>query len=222
MSEFDTKIPSVEKSEVNHLNRQIPPLAHTPMYNWHKFWSRKTWNVVGEFIKTYSKEGEIVFDPFAGSGVVAMEALKNKRRVIICDLLPVATEIARLTIKPVSETELYNAFKRVETKVKSKILDLYKTKCRKCGKEFPFTCSIWENHKMIEVRYQNCPHCGDRREKETPPTKDDLDLMKEIENRKIKEWYPKNPLYYPDGHLLRKSRNMNPLMNYLLKGIFRH
>lgn len=83
MSEFDTKIPSVEKSEVNHLNRQIPPLAHTAMYNWHKFWSRKTWNVVGEFIKTYSKEGEIVFDPFAGSGLVATEALKNKRRAII-------------------------------------------------------------------------------------------------------------------------------------------
>jgi hypothetical protein len=59
MSEFDTKIPTIEKSEVNHLNRQIPPLAHTAMYNWHKFWSRKTWNVVGEFIKTYSTEEEI-------------------------------------------------------------------------------------------------------------------------------------------------------------------
>ena len=68
MSEFDTKIPIIEKSELNHLNRQIPPLAHTSMYNWHKFWSRKTWNVVSEFIKTYSKEGEIIFDPFAGSG----------------------------------------------------------------------------------------------------------------------------------------------------------
>ena len=122
MSEFDTRIPTVEKPEINHLNRQIPPLAHTPMYNWHKFWSRKTWNVVSEFIKTYSKEGEIVFDPFAGSGVVGMEALKNKRRAIICDLLPVATEIARLTIKPVSENELFNAFKRVESKVKDKIL----------------------------------------------------------------------------------------------------
>jgi adenine-specific DNA methylase len=136
MSEFDTKIPTIQKLEINHLNRQIPPEAHTPMYNWHKFWSRKTWNVVGEFIRTYSKEGEIVFDPFGGSGVVAMEALKNKRRVVICDLLPVANEIARLTIKPVSETELFNAFKRVEAKVKNRILDLYKTRCRGVKKNF--------------------------------------------------------------------------------------
>jgi DNA modification methylase len=211
MSEFETKIPTIEKSEVNHLNRQIPPLAHTAMYNWHKFWSRKTWNVVSEFIKTYSKKGEVVFDPFAGSGVVATEALKNKRRVIICDLLPVATEIARLTVKPVSENELFNAFKRVESKVKDKILNLYKTKCRKCGASFPFTCSIWKNHKMIEVRYQMCPHCGDKREEGTPPTKEDLELMSELENKKIIEWYPKNPFYYPDGTPFMKKEKYESL-----------
>ena len=211
MSEFDTKIPTVERSEMNHLNRQIPPLAHTPMYNWHKFWSRKTWNVVGEFIKTYSKVSEIVFDPFAGSGVVAAEALKTGRRVIICDLLPIANEVARLTIKPVSENELYNGFKRVETKVRNKILDLYKTRCRKCKTEFPFTCSIWENHKMVEIRYQSCPHCGDRREKGTPPTKEDLALISDIENKKIKEWYPKNPFYYPDGTPFMKKEKYESL-----------
>jgi 16S rRNA G966 N2-methylase RsmD len=48
------------------------------MYNWHKFWSRKTWNVIAEFIKTYTNEGSIAFDSFAGSGVVAVEALKQK------------------------------------------------------------------------------------------------------------------------------------------------
>jgi 16S rRNA G966 N2-methylase RsmD len=211
MSEFDTKIPAIEKTEINHLNRQIPPLAHTPMYNWHKFWSRKTWNVVNEFIKTYSKEGEIIFDPFAGSGVVAMEALRNRRRVIICDLLPIATEIARLTIKPVSETELFNAFKKIETKVKDKILALYQTRCRKCGTSFPFTCSIWENNKIVEVRYKGCPQCADKREKETPPSKEDLDLIRDLENKKIKEWYPKNPFYYPDGTPFMKKEKFESL-----------
>jgi DNA modification methylase len=217
MSEFETKISTIEKSEINHLNRQIPPLAHTPMYNWHKFWSRKTWNVVGEFIKAYSKENEVVLDPFSGSGVVAMEALKNGRRAIICDLLPIANEIARLTIKPVSETELFNAFKRVEVKVKDKILALYRTKCRKCGIVFPFTCSIWENHKMVEVRYQECPHCGDRREKRTPPTRDDIGLIEEIESKKIREWYPKNALYYPDGSPFMKKEKYESLDEFFTK-----
>ena len=34
-----------------HINRQIPPEPHTAMYVWHKYWSRKTWNVVGEHIQ---------------------------------------------------------------------------------------------------------------------------------------------------------------------------
>src|SRR4030043_1474074 len=211
MSEFDTKVPTAKKSEINHLNRQIPPESHTPMYVWHKFWSRKTWNVVGEFIKTYSKEDEVVFDPFAGSGVTATEALRNKRRVIICDLLPIATEIARLTIKPISENALYNAFKRVETKVKGKILDLYKTKCRKCGTSLPFTCSIWENNRMVEIRYQNCPQCGDKREEQNPPKEEDLELITDLENKKIKEWYPKNPFYYPDGTPFMKKEKYESL-----------
>jgi transcription elongation factor Elf1 len=182
-----------------HLNRQIPPLAHTPMYNWHKFWSRKTWNVVGEYIETYSKEGEIVFDPFAGSGVTAIEALRNNRRVIVCDLLPIASEITRLTIKPVSESELLKAFERVRERVKDKILSLYKTNCRKCGREISFTCAIWENNNYVEIRYENCENCGDRREKDTNPNQRDIQLIESINNSEIKEWYPKNLLYYPNG-----------------------
>ena len=57
--EFDTKVPTVRQSKIEHLNRQIPPEAHTPMYNWHKFWSRKTWNVVAKFIEPYCPKGGV-------------------------------------------------------------------------------------------------------------------------------------------------------------------
>lgn len=185
--------------EINHLNRQIPPLAHTSMYLWHKYWSRKTWNVVGEFIKTYCPEGGIVFDPFAGSGITAMEALKNGRKAIICDLNPIATEIIRLTINPVNEVHLYEAFKRVEEKIRKKIESLYITVCRKCKKEIVFDCAIWEGNNCKEIRYQSCSHCGDRQEKECKLTRYDKDLLEDIDKKKIKEWYPTNKLYYPDG-----------------------
>ncbi len=31
---------------VTQIERQLPPIAHTAMYNWHKYWARKTWNVI--------------------------------------------------------------------------------------------------------------------------------------------------------------------------------
>lgn len=214
--EFDTKIPKISKSKINQLNRQIPPEAHTPMYNWHKFWSRKTWNVVAEFIKTYCPPNGVTFDPFAGSGVAAFEALKHGRRAIVCDILPISTEIIRLTIKPVSLTKLQEAYKRVEEKVKNKILSLYTTKCRKCGHEFPFTCAIWKQKRdgkdnpikreCLDIRYASCPMCGDRREKNTPPINLDSQIIEKIDKNKIKEWYPKQKLYHSNGKPFKEKQ----------------
>jgi len=176
------------------------------MYLWHKYWSRKTWNVVAEFIKTYCPEDGIIFDPFAGSGITAMEALKSGRRAIVCDLNPIATEIIRLTIKPVNPKHLLEAFERVKDKVKKKIENLYLTQCRKCGRELVFDCAIWKNDECVEIRYQSCPNCGDRQEKDCELTGYDKDLLKAVEEKKIKEWYPKNRLYYPDGRPFKEKQ----------------
>jgi 16S rRNA G966 N2-methylase RsmD len=181
------------------------------MYVWHKYWARKTWNVVGEFIKTYCPEDGIVFDPFAGSGVVAMEALKAGRRAIVCDLLPIATEITRLTLKPVNLDQLRQAFERVEARVKSKINDLYKTNCRKCRHSFAFTCAVWEKGRCSEIRYESCPHCGDRREKDCRPNQSDRALLSKIERTRTKAWYPRNRLYYPDGTPFMKKEHYDSL-----------
>jgi len=181
------------------------------MYVWHKFWGRKTWNVVAEYIKTYCPEGGIVLDPFAGSGVVAMEALKAGRKAIVCDLLPVSTEITRLTLKPVDLGQLRQAFGRVAGRVKDRILELYETRCRKCRHTFPFTCTVWDKGKCIEMRYEKCPRCGDRQEKDCPPDRADKALLQKIERMRIRSWYPQNRLYYPDGTPFKEKQRYESL-----------
>ena len=103
------------------------------MYVWHKYWSRKTWNVVGQFIETYSREGEIVLDPFAGSGVVAIEAVRRGRRAIVIDLNPAASMITELTLRHIDTVKLYGAFQRVAKEVRDRIEGLYEAHCIKCG-----------------------------------------------------------------------------------------
>jgi tRNA G26 N,N-dimethylase Trm1 len=198
---------------VDHLNRQIAPKAHTPMYNWHKFWGRKTWNVVSEFIKTYSPEGGIVMDPFSGSGVTALEALKLGRRVIAVDLNPIATEILRLTIQYVDPIKLQTAFERVQKDVKEEINNLYLTQCRNCGENIPIECSIWKrdenkNLSLKELRYK-CPHCSEVVESGGKPTDKDIKHIGNVVKafHKKKNWYPRNSLYYPDGRpFMKKER----------------
>jgi adenine-specific DNA methylase len=131
-----------DPDSIQHIDRNIAPIAHTAMYVWHKFWSRKTWNVVGEYIKTYSPPNGVVVDPFSGSGIVAMEALRNGRRPIICDINPISTAIARMTLQYVNLAHLLAAFRRVEKTVAEEIEELYLTDCRKCGHKFPFTTAV--------------------------------------------------------------------------------
>lgn len=198
------------KPEV-HLNRQIPPEPHTAMYVWHKYWSRKTWNVVGEFIKTYTRENEIVFDPFAGSGVVAIEAARNKRRAIVCDLNPVASMITELTLRPVSLMKLHQAYERVSEKARKRIGQLYEVHCAKCGAPLVAACFVREGDEVIETRYPGCPACGHRCETGCKPCKQDVEALEALERKKIKEWYPHHQLYYPDGEPFKEKQHYDSL-----------
>lgn len=202
---------------MQHLDRQIPPLAHTAMYNWHKFWGRKTWNVVSVFIGSYCRPDGVVLDPFSGSGVTALEALRLGRRVIAVDLNPVATEILRLTILPVDLVELEGAFHRVEEKVKDTILDLYRTQCKKCEAEIPIDSAIWtrdekKNLSLEELRYR-CPHCDTVVEKDGKPSSKDVKQIEaaaeEFKSRRL--WYPKNQLYYSDGQPFKEKQRYDSI-----------
>jgi 16S rRNA G966 N2-methylase RsmD len=207
----NVKISKSKLSSFQHLNRQIPPEPHTSMYVWHKYWSRKTWNVVGEFIRHYSHEQEIVFDPFAGSGVVGIEAVRNKRRAIICDLNPSASLITELTLRPVNLVLLKQAFERVCENVKEKIEKLYEIHCIKCGHTLVAACFIRKEDNITEVRYPRCPNCEYRCESGHEPLKEDVQAIEAIEKRKIKEWYPQNKLYYNDDTPFLKKEHYNSL-----------
>ena len=90
-------MPKKQLQEISHINYAISAKTHPPMYLMHKYWARKPHNVVAEYIKSYSKEGEIVLDPFVGSGVTAIEAIRLGRKAIATDLDPMSIFITRST-----------------------------------------------------------------------------------------------------------------------------
>ncbi|MEA2237390.1 MAG: hypothetical protein QOC81_2114 [Thermoanaerobaculia bacterium] len=168
------------------------------MYVWHKYWSRKTWNVVGEFIRCYTDPGEVVFDPFAGSGVVAIEAIRSGRRAIVCDFNPAATIIIELTLRPANLLSLRRAYDRVKGAIAAKIDSLYEIHCVNCRKPLVCTAFVREGDQLTEVRYPKCPSCGHRAERATPLPEDVLALA-DLESRPIVGWFPTNRFFYDDG-----------------------
>src|SRR5437762_4916021 len=64
-------------------------------YGVHPYFTRRPANVVRSYIERYSQEGDLVLDPFGGTGVTAIEAFLIGRRAIQNDLNPFANFIAR-------------------------------------------------------------------------------------------------------------------------------
>src|SRR5438132_11042522 len=64
-------------------------------YGVHPYFTRRPANVVRAYIERYSQVGDVVLDPFGGTGVTAIEAFLLKRQAIHNDLNPFANFIAR-------------------------------------------------------------------------------------------------------------------------------
>lgn len=178
---------------IKHIDYALVAKTHTSMYLIHKYWARKPHNVVAEYVRHYSKEGDIVLDPFAGSGVTAIEAIKLGRKAIAIDLDPMAAFITRETAIPVDLKIFEQIFRELEKKIKEKIYGLYVTKCVKCKKDVAAEAIIWEKTQPKEIRY-SCECTKGTQWKKVSDA--DLVKLKEIENKTIPYWYPKNELVW--------------------------
>ena len=70
--------------------------------------------VMGEFVERLSSVGEVVLDPFAGGGTVAVECALRQRRSISIDINPTALEITRKKLHAIRTGSLFDAPPPVE------------------------------------------------------------------------------------------------------------
>ncbi len=201
----------MKRNVVEQINYALVAKTHTPMYLMHKYWARKPHNVVAEYIKHYTKERDIVLDPFSGSGVTAIEAIKLGRKAVAIDLNPISAFMTRCTVMPIDSKKFEEVFEEIEKNVKDKLNELYETKCPKCkGKAF-LTQAVWAKDKnedketSLKKIWYYCPSCNKKGERKI----ENLDLKKieEIDGRKIKEWYPTTRFYYNGNPFIKKEKS---------------
>ncbi len=108
-------IPAARQEEARH-------------YGVHPYFTRRPANVVRDYIKRYSQEGDMVLDPFGGTGVTAIEAFLLGRSAIQNDLNPFANFIARnIADTTLSSTSLLRqAFERIEQTCSKQVQEIEK------------------------------------------------------------------------------------------------
>jgi transcription elongation factor Elf1 len=176
------------------IDRAMVAKTHPSMYLMHKYWARKPHNVISQYIKYFTQEGDVILDPFCGSGVTIAEALKLGREGIGVDLNPMACFITEMTLKPIDLKIFKKEFERLAREVRPSIYDLYLTRCPKCHHEAVVTHTIWQQKKPILVRL-GCFNC--RRKSERKVNDGDKKWVEKINRMTVPYYYPKNvPLHY--------------------------
>ena len=184
--------------------------AHDAMHLQHKYWSRKPINVVRKHIEAATRPGELVLDPFCGSGTSVSQALITGRKAVGIDLNPMAIFIARNTITRADLGKIQAIFDTIKKNVKDEIEKLYQTRCTRCLKtETTRTiCLHWKVHHPIKLIY-TCENCSKRtrgrlKKLSKRPDSEDLTLLDNIAKMKVPCWYPKREI--PTGVVFDQAK----------------
>ncbi|MDD9797538.1 MAG: DNA methyltransferase, partial [Alphaproteobacteria bacterium] len=82
-------------------------------HDFHRYPAKFIPQIAGRLIETYSNQGDIVMDPFAGCGTTLVESKLNGRKSSGLDINPVATMITKAKTTPIHPDKLAKAFARL-------------------------------------------------------------------------------------------------------------
>lgn len=152
---------------------------NTDIYDAHTYHTKVPPQGIIPFIEHYTRPGELVLDPFCGSGMVGLSALTARRKALLIDLSPAAAFIAYNFCQPVGVAVFERAVEEMLSYVRSEATYVYQTWCRVCGGPAEMLYTVWSYRYICsrcdqsfvyteyaldeEGRVQRsfpCPHCG--------------------------------------------------------------
>ncbi len=186
------------KSNINIITESISAKSHPAHYLMHKYWGRKPHNVVSEYIKCFSNEGDTILEPFMGSGVTVIEAIKLNRKVIGIDINPMSKFIVDNTISHVDLNLFTKIYNKISNDVSSKYSYLYETICPICGEKATLITGIWENDILVKIKGYCSEHGNFIK------NADNFDLKKYDECSKLKQQLlEQNLISYPTDKIMK-------------------
>lgn len=150
---------------------------NTAFYNAHSYHTKVPPEAIQPFLEHFTRPGDLVLDPFSGSGMTGLAALLSGRRAIINDLSVAAAHLGFNHTRPCSVDGLSEAGAELYERLRPRFEEIYKTEahgakayvhytiwspryaCPACDGVF----SMWSvvDHETGRVgRDLTCPSCG--------------------------------------------------------------
>lgn len=144
-------------------------------YRAHSYHTKMPPEAILPFIASFTRPGELVFDPFCGSGMTGVAALIEGRNALLSDVSPAAVHISRNYTTPCDPDAFLKAFASVEKAMKPTIAWLYRPvgsesvveyttwtdvyRCASCSGRILYWDTVQRSGGLHGKRLK-CPHCG--------------------------------------------------------------
>lgn len=140
--------------EVKKRIKSISASNRNALYDSHIYWSQKPYNICDILIESFSEPGEVIFDPFLGSGVTIFEAIKNEnmRIGVGCEINDAPVFIVNTLLNRVQKKDAKAILEDFIEKVQ-KLQPYYNTICTNCGKSATITSVIFDRSTRFESGY---------------------------------------------------------------------
>ena len=154
--------PENDKYERRSFDKPVKAGKHTPIYNAHSYHTKVPYQGIIPFIEHYTNPGDMILDPFCGSGMTGVAALlcpSGPRHKILNDLSPAAIHIARNYCTPCDINNLRQEYDRINNAVKEEFEWLYETYHidTESGQKIPATIqfTIWSDIYRCSPKKRN-------------------------------------------------------------------
>lgn len=181
----------VEEKTINDI---FSPQSYTGVYGFHKYWGKKPIESITYFIQKYTEKGDIVLDPFLGSGFICEESLKWDRKFIGIDINPFSIEHTTFLLNLPSYKEYSDAINDIKINIQDKINNSYCMVDNSVASHY-----LWENEKLKKVWLKGE---NGRSRIEVEPSDFDIENINKYEDYQIK--YIRNIKFFTNSRINTK------------------
>ena len=140
--DFDAS--SIPAKDVNEPCMQaISAGKNTYVYDAHTYHTKVPPEGIETLIEHYTREGDVVLDPFCGSGMTGVASTRIGRKALLSDLSPAATFIAYNLNTPINASDYLKAVQKILNDATDLENSLYGTHCRMCNQMVPMLYTVW-------------------------------------------------------------------------------
>ncbi|CUU14221.1 FIG01164982 hypothetical protein CDS [Bradyrhizobium sp.] len=157
--------------------RRVVGGRNSSIYLAHSYHTKVPPEAITPFIEHFTKPGDVVLDPFSGSGMTGVAATLAGRRAILNDLSPAAAHLAWNHTRACKPTALKAGFEAIEAALAERFSQIYATtdgmgkpaeiqwtiwstkhRCPNCSREFLLWDTVDQKTGRI-ARGSTCPRC---------------------------------------------------------------